>query len=631
MCGEAMNDGAVPASTAPKARSVEFADSIARADTDAARAVLSARRMLQEFDLYYTESRQIPSLAKRAFENRDPQTSLALSRRRLSLYSTSIHELGEELREVLPEIAENEALWDNVQDHYVPLIEGRYEADLAFAFIHSVRRMISKGEWRPVEYSFREPSDRLVDYADEVYRSFSGGAEISPRSIVEILNIPNFSLPYRDLAGDAELVAERLNEFLASNQAPTGPVRAIDVIDAGFYRNRGGYLVGRLGFDDGVVAPLIIALLNESAGIYVDAVMHFEADAHNIFSSTLANFHVTNAYYHELAAFLHSIMPTRPLGLHYSTIGFNHVGKVAVMNELKAELTTTGEVLDTAVGFKGTVAIGFSAPSSDYNLKVIRNKPTKQYKWGAFEGIDAVLKKYGQVHEINRTGSMLDNIIYYNLKLDPQWFNPELLEELLREASESVSLKGDAVVFKYLIVQRRLTPLPVFLETASDGDAQTAVINLGYCIKNNAAANIFNKDLDGRNYGVSRFLKVYLYDYDALEPFAEVKIRTNQDRVDGEEDIPDWYFEDGVVFLPEEIEVGLRIPSRSLRRLFREVHGDLMTTEYWEAIQIALQEGRVPSVRTYPVSRQLRRASCTATAARSAQGGAIEVLERVER
>ncbi len=150
-----------------------------------------------------------------------------------------------------------------------------------------------------------------------------------------------------------------------------------------------------------------------------------------------------------------------------------------------------------------------------------------------------------------------------------------------------------------------MTPLPVFLENATKEEAETAIINLGYCIKNNAAANIFNKDLDARNYGVSRFIKVYLYDYDALEPFTEVKIRSNEDRIDGEEEPPDWFFEDGVIFLPEEIEAGLMIPNRHLRRLFREVHGDLLTESYWQRIQDDLLAGKVPGVRIYPESREL--------------------------
>ena len=147
--------------------------------------------------------------------------------------------------------------------------------------------------------------------------------------------------------------------------------------------------------------------------------------------------------------------------------------------------------------------------------------------------------------------------------------------------------------------------LSSFLKTASQADAETAIINLGYCIKNNAAANIFNKDLDARNYGVSRFVKVYLFDYDALEPFTEVKIRSNRDRIEGDEDIPDWYFEAGVVFLPEEIEAGLMVPDRRLRRLFREVHGDLLTTDYWQTIQDDLRAGNVPGIRIYPENCEL--------------------------
>ena len=34
-----------------------------------------------------------------------------------------------------------------------------------------------------------------------------------------------------------------------------------------------------------------------------------------------------------------------------------------------------------------------------------------------------MLDKYKRVHDINRTGSMLDNTIFYNLKLDRAWFD----------------------------------------------------------------------------------------------------------------------------------------------------------------------------------------------------------------
>lgn len=568
---------------------------------------LTVRWILAEFDMFYSEFKQISPQAQQAFEAREPQTSLALSRHRLSLYSVCVHRMGLELVEAFPAIATNENFWREVERRYRPLIEGRYEWDLALAFIHSVRRKVYLEEWQPVDYSQTALDHQTQTQTEEVYHTFPVGGRIAAESVRDILQLPGFRVPYRDIEDDARLVAERVNQVLGLDAADTGSIEAIQMVDGGFFRNRGAYLVGRIVSRNAGLTPFVIALLNSPEGIYVDAVLTTETDTHNCFSSTLANFHVTHDAYHELSRFLHSIMPGRTVGLHYTTIGYNHLGKVAVMNELEQEIQRSGEVLQTAVGSPGTVAIGFSSPSSAYNLKVIRDHPTEGYKWGEFGGIESVKEKYAQVHDINRTGSMLDNIIYHFVRLDRDWFEPALLAELLEQASESVSLQGDSIVFKFLIVQLRLTPLPVYLETASDRHKEIAVVNLGYCIRNNTAANIFNKDLDARNYGVSRYRKVYLFDYDALEPLGDVKIRSNQDRFDGEEDIPDWYFEEGVVFLPEEMEAGLCIPNRHLRRLFRAAHGDLMTTAYWERIQREIQDGKVPPVSVYPDERRLPR------------------------
>ncbi len=580
---------------------------------------MAATLILQAFDTYYVESRQIPGRAQQAFEDRAPGESFRLSRRRLSIYSDSIRAVAAALAGAMPGLAEVEDLWRAIERTYLVLVAGRYEEDLAAAYVNSVRRILLHDGWRPVDYSFgaaarygtKAPRRDGEQHAlAAVIRSFPGAPRLTPETVLAILRIPGFTVPYQDPKGDAALVAERVNRELGYDEDGAGRIRRIEVLDAGFFRNQGAYIVGRIITLEGGYRPLVLALDNDPRGIFVDAVLTREAHVHNIFSSTLANFHVTNTRYHELAAFLYSIMPRRPLGLHHSTIGFNHVGKVAVMDELRGELAASGEVLDTAAGFRGTVAIGFSAPSSAYVLKVIRDRPSDQYKWGDFGGVESVLRKYHQVHEINRTGSMLDNIIYRNITLDRGWFGAELREELLRHAGQSVSAQGPAgkggLVFKHLIVQPKMVPLPLFLETATPKAAARAVRNLGHCIRNNAAANIFNKDLDARNYGVSPFLKVFLFDYDAIEPLTEVKIRSNADRIDGEEDLPDWVFEDGVIFLPEEIEAGLRIEDRALRRLFRQEHGDLMTTGYWEEVQRALRLGTVPRIRVYPEATRLR-------------------------
>ena len=59
------------------------------------------------------------------------------------------------------------------------------------------------------------------------------------------------------------------------------------------------------------------------------------------------------------------------------------------------------------------------------------------------------------------------------------------------------------------------------------------------------------------------------------------------------------------IFLPEEIESGFRIHDRELRRLFRNVHGDLLTTGHRARMQYDLGRGRVPSIRLCPERRKL--------------------------
>lgn len=483
-----------------------------------------------------------------------------------------------------------------------------------------------RGEWAPVAYFAGRVSD-APDYeiGFEVARTFPVSGTIRPGLIEQVISVAGIKAPFKDLPGDAGLIADRLNAELSRFKATVTGACAMKVIKGGFFRNRGAYVVGRIDFDETVVnpdwqeaapmsypepshrscMPFAIALLHDEDGVYADALLTQPDEIHAVFSSTLANFHVTEDHYRQLSEFLHTLMPKRPLGLHYSTIGFNHIGKVAVMRELQSEYAAHREDFDFAPGKRGTVAIGFTRPASRYVLKVIRDTPTADYKWGQFDGVDTILDRYRIVHETDRAGSMLDNIIYENVRLDKTWFDIELLRELVTAAPSSVIILHRYVLFRHLIVQAKMTPLPLYFANAPRAQAEDAIRKLGDCIRNNAAANIFNRDLDARNYGMSRIGKVYLFDYDAVEPLVDVKVRTNIGREDGEEDIPDWFFEEGYVFLPEEMLVGLRIDDKGLRRLFREQHADLMSIDYWEGMQRALKAGYLPKIRSYPPERKL--------------------------
>jgi isocitrate dehydrogenase kinase/phosphatase len=570
------------------------------ARSDAEKIETLARIILETFDDYYTRSRRIPELAKQAFEARDWPGAIELSRERIAIYSVSIGKIIPILKQALDDNEQVPGFWDRVEARFDRLVEARYERDLATAYLTSIRRRLHRTTWQPGEQHRGEAQGTVSD----IICRFEADGEMTPGLVEKLLAVPGIDAPFRNLPGDAEIVADRINAELEIG--PERPLDAVEVVTSGFYRNRGAYIVGALTIA-GRRGPVALALLNRETGVEVDAVVLRPTTLSHVFSSTLANFHVTIREYHELVDFLFTLMPVRPRGQHYSTLGYNHIGKIAVMRQVLESLDEAGETLDHAPGPRGSVAVGFTAPAAPFVLKVIRDAPTEHYKWGTFEGLASVLAKYRSVHELNRSGSMLDNIIYSDVVLPRAMFDERFLASLLQDAGTSAAPAGDSVAFRHLIVQRKLVPLPIYLETCTPQDAETVVIRLGQCIRNNAAINVFNKDLDGRNYGVSTLRFVYLFDYDAVEPLTDVKVRTNVGREPGEEDIPDWFFEDGTIFLPEEVEMHLKLPDKGLRRLFREAHGELLGVDYWERMQHWLREGRVPRVRTYPRSTQLRR------------------------
>ena len=168
---------------------------LARRAGEEERIALSAAWVKEEFDAYYRDSRAIPGLARAAFEERDYASSVALSHRRLGAYRQSIGDFGPRLRSAWPALAEDERRWGAIETRYLPLIEASYEADLALAYLHSVRRQVYQGEWRPVDYVFRERSAEAAFTVDRIYAEFPLGSRPWSESVSRILELPGFRRP----------------------------------------------------------------------------------------------------------------------------------------------------------------------------------------------------------------------------------------------------------------------------------------------------------------------------------------------------------------------------------------------------------------------------------------------------
>ena len=223
------------------------------------------------------------------------------------------------------------------------MIKDRYEVDLALAYLASMRRRTIQNIWNPIAPGL----GGKMEISSDFLRHFEAPGEMTPQLVEEILAVPGIKAPFRDISGDAVRVSGRMNDELQISAVR--PLRRIEVVNAGFFRNRGAYIVGSVVVG-GETGPLALALLHREDGVEVDAVILRETTLRHIFSSTLANLHVTETRYHELVEYLHGLMPVRLRGKHYSTIGYNHVGKLVVMEQITTGSTPAPKPWTTLPG-----------------------------------------------------------------------------------------------------------------------------------------------------------------------------------------------------------------------------------------------------------------------------------------
>ena len=155
----------------------------------------------------------------------------------------------------------------------------------------------------------------------------------------------------------------------------------------------------------------------------------------------------------------------------------------------------------------------FNLPSYPYVIKVIKD----EFGHSKQSDRETVKRKFLMVKEIDRVGRMADTLEFKNLALPRSRFAPELLEQLLELAPSTVETDGENVIVGHCYVERRMTPLNLYLETATPDEVEDVVREYGDTIRDLAIANVFAGDMLWRNFGVNRHGRVVFYDYDEIE------------------------------------------------------------------------------------------------------------------
>jgi isocitrate dehydrogenase kinase/phosphatase len=151
-----------------------------------------------------------------------------------------------------------------------------------------------------------------------------------------------------------------------------------------------------------------------------------------------------------------------------------------------------------------------------------------------------------------------------------------------------------------MYVERRMTPLNIFLKTASETAGERAALDYGQCIRDLAYTNIFAGDLLLKNFGVTRHGRVIFYDYDELCAITDCHFRdlpqaTNlEDEMRGEA----WFYVGENDIFPETFIRFLAFTEAQKAALLR-LHGEILTARFWRHVQERLKEGDVLEVLPY--------------------------------
>jgi isocitrate dehydrogenase kinase/phosphatase len=529
------------------------------------------------------------------FDARDSKGSQRDAVERIDLYDKFVNRAVTELRAKLGERALDRPLWIQIRDDFPAEIANLPDPEFAKTFFSSTTRRLfgTVGVAPEIEFVATE-LDPLANITSAVGSNTYINHGSLPLLFEDVLGDVRFRSRWKDLDNSILHVANEVTAYLHARNERR-PVLRVEMIRPVFYQVARAYIVGRVVGRD-FLLPLVIALKNTDGGILVDAVMLSEGDVSIVFSFTRSYFHVDLERVGEAVLFLKSILPVKPVSELFTVLGRAKQGKTERYRELMHHLNNTQDRFVHAAGERGLVMVCFTLPSFDVVFKIIRDR----FPYPKNVLREEVMAKYQLVFKHDRAGRLVDAQEFRRLRIPKELFAPELLEELLSETAMTVREDGPNLVFDHMYIERRMIPLNLYLRTASEKAAESAVLDYGQCIRDLAYTNIFAGDLLLKNFGVTRHGRVIFYDYDELCAITDCHFRdlpqaTNlEDEMRGEA----WFYvADNDVF-PETFIRFLSFTDSQREALIR-MHGEILTAQFWRAVQARLKEGEVLEVLPY--------------------------------
>ena len=566
-----------------------------------------ARAVFAGFDAMFAEFLNITLGAQSRFEQRQYHDVQRAMRDRLQVYERQVKNVSEAVKIIAYQELDCPHTWQLAKNIYGDMVEHHENKPIAHTFFNStfgaiwddkkirtVHLFVLKAKYRSEPRSFESLVSRI---------SLQNGFETA---ISQLITTQMFRVPFCQLNADLKRLKQTLMqgakhqckqvyELINLNDG------FIEYANSLFFRNKACYLIGRCIAKNGDNMPFAIAILNTEKGLKIDAVMMGADQLSLLFGFARTYFMVDTDQPARYVDYLSVLMPHKKRFELFNAIGFIKHAKTEFYR-YKVDTTKNSPAsfkYINAPGTPGMVMLVFTIEGSDYVYKVIKDKfsaPKTATK-------AQVKEKYNFVKQADRVGRLVDTHEFRYLAFDLSRFSEELLTQMKTHIDSSLVISGKALILKHVYVERKMTPLNLYINHCDKHALDHVMLDYGKAIKDLAGANIFPGDMLMKNFGVTRWGRVVFYDFDEICPLTQCNFRDVPQSQNVLEELSSHsYFDiDENDIFPSQFKVFFSANTHAFE-YFNTHHSDLFTTAFWQQCQQQIQNGFLPDVYPYKQS-----------------------------
>ncbi|MDX4948792.1 bifunctional isocitrate dehydrogenase kinase/phosphatase [Proteus mirabilis] len=560
---------------------------------------LVAQTILQGFDAQYGRFLEITSGAQYRFEQADWHGIQLAMKERIRLYDNHVGLVVEQLRCIRHDIDKESVFLQKVKERYTQLLPNYPRFEIAESFFNSVycrlfhHRELNK---KNLFVFSSQPAYRFAQAPRPLSRSFVIQNDL-PALLQDILSRLPLRLSWQNKSRDIQFICQTLYAQFSHDELQTAVFHIANEL---FYRNKAAWMIGKIAINNQFI-PLLLPIHNIEQHLVIDTCLTTTDEASIVFGFARSYFMVYAPFPAALVTWLRDILPEKSIAELYMSIGCQKHGKTEYYREYLAFMNFSSEQFIEAPGVKGMVMLVFTLPTYDRVFKVIKDRFAPQKTITA----ERVKECYRLVKEHDRVGRMADTQEFENFVIDKKRISNDLMAILEQEIPNKLEDLGDKLLISHLYMERRMTPLNIYMEQCDDKQLKAVVEDYGQALKELIAANIFPGDMLFKNFGVTRHHRVIFYDYDEISYMTDMNFRAIPPARYPEDELASepWYSVAENDVFPEEFRYFLCC-DKQVCHYFEAQHRDLLSPEYWQQQQQRIKQGYIEDVYAYSQSKR---------------------------